>query len=911
MDAVQVHLQQFDHVLPHKELNTVQSTVAPYLLFTNGNAVIASPTGSGKTLLLELALLQVFHDRLLLPTASSSQSHFTTKSKAVYCCPLRSLAREKYESWCITFGKHLNVALETEDSVDAGYESVLAADIIVTTPERWDSITRRWKDGAALAMVLSVSLLLIDEVHTLNDDRGSVLEALVSRMKSISSFTGVPNSATRSPIRLIAVSGTIPNVGDVAEWLSAPAEGTFVFGDEVRPVPLTVLVRSFPMVSQCTFAIDKFLNTKLFSIVCEFSAGKPALVFCSTRKEATKAAVQLKNEVEQESTQRGCALPVVTELEGAAPQFHDRTLALLVRFGIAYHHAAMSPEDRRLVERLFCAQLLSVLCATSTLAVGVNLPARLVVVKGTSVYRSGKESEYSLTEIAQMCGRAGRLGLDTVGVAVILTSSQRASRVESICDNNNVHTPVESQLHKNVVEHLNAEIALKTVQSREMGVEWLKTTYFWIRLCKSPRSYGLTFATKLDEEAFRADSFAEELVEQMIAKLEHGGCIQVESGAQGKLILATRLGRLMAKFYVEFESAVELHRAVELQKTERCTVREALKILCHSAEFRECRLRGGDKGHLNQFNKTLRYGVDTGMRGGREIREHWHKAFVLLQLTFSRVTIEDTSLRNDAAALLKLAPRLSRFLFELSLGSSASLIRSILTLTRCIDSRCWWDDGNSILRGWFPGPDDIAKRLALHGISSLSSLMKLSPNHIESICQQSPPFGLQLIELVSPLRVASIDAQLVPRAEGLCINCSLTISGLRTIAVNKFVVLLVSDRTHDQLLLYRRVRCGQAPWTATFSINVPNTTPSNVFAELLFEGSFGLDETLDISSGCQTDRISETRQSPAELPSCMAPVPPLGERLTILRPRATKQPRVECDDLRNIVRSFHSKLSNW
>jgi ATP-dependent DNA helicase HFM1/MER3 len=137
-------------------------------------------------------------------------------------------------------------------------KNVQEATIIVTTPEKWDSITRKWKDHMKLMKM--IKLFLIDEVHILREDRGATLEAIVSRTKSVG-----------SSVRFIALSATVPNVGDIAEWLGRSPSHSHEpavlqkFGEEFRPVKLQRHVIGYGMKQSNEWAFNKFLDKKFIS----------------------------------------------------------------------------------------------------------------------------------------------------------------------------------------------------------------------------------------------------------------------------------------------------------------------------------------------------------------------------------------------------------------------------------------------------------------------------------------------------------------------------------------------------------------------------------------------------------------------------------------------------------------------
>jgi replicative superfamily II helicase len=258
------------HLFSFKNFNLMQSHVFQTAYRTSQNFVVSAPTGCGKTALFELALLRFcneFHK-------NSTDAHAFGASKAVYIVPLKALAQEKLSEWRGKFHWLKIVELTSDsDHTQVGQVDTLAtADIIITTPERWDSISRAWNRHKKL--LDSMRLMLIDEVHLLAEkDRGAVLEGMVSRCKimhskrvsrmenklliaesSVSQHettrrsntipglgpdTTLGLNPTIGKFRIVAVSATIPNVYDIADWLDARC---FAFGAEFRPVPLTTTV---------------------------------------------------------------------------------------------------------------------------------------------------------------------------------------------------------------------------------------------------------------------------------------------------------------------------------------------------------------------------------------------------------------------------------------------------------------------------------------------------------------------------------------------------------------------------------------------------------------------------------------------------------------------------------------------
>jgi ATP-dependent DNA helicase HFM1/MER3 len=267
---------RFRAVFPHPLFNAIQSKSFDTIYNSNDNFVLSAPTGSGKTAVLELAIC-----RLVSGFAAGS-------FKIVYQAPTKSLCSERQRDWEAKFASlDLKCAELTGDTDATQLRNVQHASIIITTPEKWDSVTRKWKDHQKLMQM--VKLFLIDEVHILKEDRGATLEAVVSRMKSVG-----------SNVRFVALSATVPNSDDIAAWLGKDPMNAHVaasrerFGEGFRPVRLAKHVRGYQG-NLNDFAFEKTLDTKLPEVIAKWSQRKPIMVFCFTRKSCLETAKLLTN----------------------------------------------------------------------------------------------------------------------------------------------------------------------------------------------------------------------------------------------------------------------------------------------------------------------------------------------------------------------------------------------------------------------------------------------------------------------------------------------------------------------------------------------------------------------------------------------------------------------------------------
>lgn len=217
-------------------------------------------------------------------------------------------------------------------------------------------------------------------------------------------------------------------------------------------------------------------------------------------------------------------------------------LIALVASGVAFHHAGLDSDDRHAVEKAFLEGKLSIICCTSTLAVGVNLPCYLVIIKNTVCWQEGSCKEYTDLEMMQMLGRAGRPQFDNTAVAVILTKKERVPIYEQLVSGT---MQLESCLHLNLIDHLNAEITLGTVSDIQSAIKWLAGTFLFVRLRKNPTRY------KLKENADRRDE--DEMLQQICDK-DIKLLQETELVVKQSPFKATRYGEAMAKYYVKFET---------------------------------------------------------------------------------------------------------------------------------------------------------------------------------------------------------------------------------------------------------------------------------------------------------------------------------------------------------------------
>ncbi|EED17429.1 DEAD/DEAH box DNA helicase (Mer3), putative [Talaromyces stipitatus ATCC 10500] len=699
---------RFRALFPYPLLNAVQSKCFPHVYENDYNVVVSAPTGSGKTVIMELAVCRLVNNL--------KDGLF----KLVYQAPTRALCSERFRDWSKKFASlGLQCAELTGDTDYAQSRLVQTASIIITTPEKWDSMTRRWRDHSKLMQL--VKLFLIDEVHVLNETRGAALEAVVSRMKSVG-----------SNVRFIALSATIPNSEDIATWLGKndmlqhlPAHKEH-FGEDFRPTKLQKFVYGYP----CTgndFAFDRLLGSKLPEIISKHSNRKPMMIFCCTRNSAISTAKELaklwSNTIPQRRLWAG---PV------RMPAVKNTDLKAFVASGVAFHHAGLDSDDRHAVEKAFLEGKISIICCTSTLAVGVNLPCYLVIIKNTVCWQEGGCKEYTDLEMMQMLGRAGRPQFDDTAVAVILTKKERVSIYEQMISGT---MQLESCLHLNLIDHLNAEISLGTVSDIQSAVKWLAGTFLFVRLRRNPTRY------KLKENADRRDE--DEMLQQICeknVKLLQDAELVVRGGA----FKSTPWGEAMARYYIKFETM-----KIILGLPPRTKTSEILSAIAQAEEFHELRLKAAERPFYRELNRAhgIRFPIKVDMA------QNAHKISLLIQSELGAVDFpaaeqfqrHKLQFQQDKAIVFNHINRLIRCIIDCQIHKEDGVaVRNCLELARSFAGRVWENSPLQMKQIEQIGVVAVRK-LAGAGITSIQELEETEAHKIDMILSKNPPFGMKLL----------------------------------------------------------------------------------------------------------------------------------------------------------------------
>lgn len=504
------------------------------------SVLVTTPTASGKTLVAMMAIAKTLQKG----------------KKAVYLTPLRALASEKaqdlraLEAVDLGTGRKPKVAVSTGDYDSAGKELAFS-DVIVLTNEKMDTLFRHGAEWLG-----DVGLFVSDEVHLIGDrERGPTLEMMLTRIRKL-----YPSS------QLLALSATVSNADEIADWLSCG-----LVESSWRPTKLVEGVYEYGSVrmsDSTTFRVEQTANAAVDLAIDSLDGGGQALIFAETRKRAASLAAKAAEGVYKrldKSTKEQAARASAEILDRGDDAEITHTLAQLVAKGVAFHHAGLGPASRQIVEDSFKQGTVKLLTATPTLAAGVNLPARRVVVASILRYDAayGGNVPISVMEYKQLCGRAGRPKYDKAGEAIIVAESSVSG--DELYDHYVLGTP----------EPLRSQLA----SDRAVRFHLLSTIASMPGM-KRPEIMSV-FSSTLFARQYR-ESTVQFKVESALEYLESEDLVKQKSDRY----VATEFGKKTSLLYIDPQTAVAFRDA--LSKVEKGRRKHALgfiHLLTQSPDF--------------------------------------------------------------------------------------------------------------------------------------------------------------------------------------------------------------------------------------------------------------------------------------------------------------------------------------
>ncbi len=722
----------FARLFPYDHFNIMQSTIAQVRdriisllaltysltrLFqevygSDSNKLVAAPTGSGKTVIAELGIIR----KLVMSSAKGMKCLYIAPTKAL-CAQIALEWGNKYNVTGIIV-KEITGDIEITDVI----QSVAAAQLIITTPEKWDSVTRNWNKHVFL--FAKIDLILLDEIHFVGDiSRGGTYENIVTRMRIIYE-EGRKRKSHIGSLRFIALSATLPdsNMIEFGTWLHCDGTSIHYFGNEFRPIPLQTHVISYPLNGKNTFMFEKTLNAKVVDVVNKYSNGNQTLVFASTKNGAEELASFLLSSNQVNFVIPTCNGPTEYAIKQDINSIENNKLKMLIRAGYAFHHSGISSNDKSVVERLYLMGKIRVLCSTSTLATGVNLSAHLVIIKGTNAWRGSSAGYEAMArhEVIQMLGRAGRMGLGcNYGVGVIMCGDDQAHFYEHIEDRTEL---IESQLQSILLESIAVEVANNYIVDLTGLITWFKTSLHYIQLLK--------------RRNFSPDT-VHEIVTTAITALSVGKLVEFNpiSGS----IKPTSYCQIMSRNMIKFST---MQLILELKANG--SIKDIVGQMCKSSDLDVVILRRDEKKFLNKAMALVRYPLK------QKIQSPEQKAYVLILLTMEqvKVTIENFTLRSEqreiCGNLLRLCAAITQVSVERKFGL---LLENTYRLERSIKLGLWDDCYASVYCQVENISDSTIEKILYNNIKEAEDLPSQPPERLRATTGCSHEEALKILEL--------------------------------------------------------------------------------------------------------------------------------------------------------------------
>ena len=503
------------------------------------NLLVSIPTASGKTLIAEMAM----------------HTHIAKRGKCLYIVPLKALASEKFDEFA---DKGVRVGIATGD-FDRRDDSLGRNDIIVATSEKVDSLLRnraRWIDD--------ITLVVIDEIHLIDsDNRGPTLEMVITKLRY------------RNPaMQVIGLSATIGNPQLLAGWLGAE-----LVTSTWRPVDLRQGVfwndrihfregdRKVVQVSKNYEDLNLCLDT--------IAEGGQCLVFVSSRRNAEAFAKRAAGAIKSDDPHlKTCA----DKLSATAETEMAKSLALCVAKGSAFHHAGLSRDERKIVEDGFRRGLIKCISSTPTLAAGLNLPARRVIIRDYLRFAAGEGMQpIPASEYHQMAGRAGRPRLDPYGEAVLIAKDE--GQVEELFEWY-IEAPAE-EVHSKIADPAALYThVLSLIASGFAGTRHELTTFMNRSFYVHEHRQGRLMQRAVDSALkFLVDA-------EMVLEI-------------GEHIGATEFGSLVSRLYIDPRSAAQIVSTLR-ERTDYADI-GLLQLICSTPDMPRLYVRNSDRPQLERM----------------------------------------------------------------------------------------------------------------------------------------------------------------------------------------------------------------------------------------------------------------------------------------------------------------------
>ncbi|RXH89650.1 hypothetical protein DVH24_032007 [Malus domestica] len=649
----------YDHDFKH--FNLIQTQVFTVLYNSDENVLVAAPTGSGKTICAEFAILR---------NHQKGTEADSPVMRVVYIAPFEALANERYSDWERKFGKGLNLCVEKlSGEINTDLKRLEKSNIIISTPEKWDALSRRRKEWKH---VQQVSLFIVDELHLISGQCGPILEAIVSRMRYIS-------TQSENMIRIVALSTSLGNAKDLGEWIGATSHSIFNFPPAARPVPLEIHIQGVDF-ADFEARMQAMMKLTYTAIVQHARNGEPALVYVPTRKHVRLTAEHLVtcSNVNNE-TPPFLLRSWEGHIESLIGSLNDERLQSTLRIGVGYLHEGLTSSDQQIVSQLYESGWIQVRVVSSSMCWGVPLSAHLVVVMGTQYYdcRENVHTDYHVTDLLQMMGGANRPLLDDSGKCFILCHTPRKEYYKKFLYE---ALPVESHIHHYLHDNVNAKIVAGMIENKQDAVDYLTWTFLYRRITQNPNYYNLQVVS----QRHLSEHFSE-LVETTLSDLEASECVAIKNE---KNLSPLPLGMIASYYYISYTTVERFSSSL----TSKTKMKGLLEILAQASEYSQLPIRSGDEELVRRLINHQRFSFENPKCTDPHV-----KANTLLQAHFSRQPVGGNLTMDQQEVILSATRLVYAMIDVISSNGWLRLAVQAMELSQMV-TQGMWDRDSELLQ---------------------------------------------------------------------------------------------------------------------------------------------------------------------------------------------------------------------
>ena len=655
--------------------NQLQSNIFDSLYGSDSNLLIAAPKGSGKSICKDLVLLRL----------KKTQA----KCRCVYIAPLDSLVEKTYMRWkLLCRSLHWKIT-KLRGSIDK--ESIEKSDIIVSTASNWDVYIR--KRGSSL----KVNLLIIDAIHLIGEERGTLMETIVTRIRY---------SSNKESVRVVALSETLAGPLDFADWIGA--DKLYNFPLSSRPVRIDPHIQAFP--GRHFIPRMSIMNKAIYSSIKSYARdpGKQVTIFVSSRAQSRSTSLELISHAASDEAMDQDPVSFLNcrghHLENILQTISDKVLKHSLSFGIGLLHNSLSSTDRETVQKMHSRAEIKILIATYECAWVANYSS-VVIIKGTEKYDSTTRRyvDCPLSDVMEMFYLAGRPGSDSTGVAIMMVGEDKKPFYKRRLEEYGL--PVESCIFKNLCNVFNVEIAIGEVLNKDDSLNWMMNTFASRRVIQNPTYYS----TNPD----MAQNFIAKLIDDTLDQLVKHRCIVVNDR---DIITSTIFGQTASKFLLDYTIPETIKIALEkmylkmndngmrknssendemkvTNEIQNILIGHVLFLLSSTSSFTIVPLRFNDEEHIKYLASAMPWGLHDPADKSFDQNEtslammtSSLKSYLLIQVHIFHKEYPTKDLSSDAASCVRIFKRLLDAMIYVfnkeKTGPSTLFINSILNATK-------------------------------------------------------------------------------------------------------------------------------------------------------------------------------------------------------------------------------------